>query len=56
MRWSPACCADYERKVTSITEKMSEGSFDESCKAGGFGIVLGVELAKDSEGVVTIGS
>ena len=36
---------DYERKVTSITEKMAQGSFEE-LKAGGFGIVLGVELAK----------
>ena len=31
---------DYERKVTSITEKMSKGSFDD-LKAGGYGIVLG---------------
>lgn len=37
--------ADYERKVTSITEKMQGGSFDE-LKAGGYGIVLGAELAK----------
>jgi lipoprotein-releasing system permease protein len=35
----------YERKVTSITEKMSEGSFD-NLQAGDYGIVLGVELAK----------
>jgi lipoprotein-releasing system permease protein len=38
--------ADYERKVTAITEKMSAGSFDD-LKAGGYGIVLGVELAKE---------
>lgn len=37
--------ADYERKVTSITQKMSQGSFDD-LKAGGYGIVLGTELAK----------
>jgi lipoprotein-releasing system permease protein len=36
---------DYERKVTSITDKMAEGSFD-ALKAGGYGIVLGIELAK----------
>ncbi|HEY0682815.1 MAG TPA: lipoprotein-releasing ABC transporter permease subunit [Steroidobacter sp.] len=38
--------ADYERKVTSITEKMASGSFDE-LKAGSYGIVLGSELAKE---------
>ncbi|MBL8266626.1 lipoprotein-releasing ABC transporter permease subunit [Steroidobacter sp.] len=37
--------ADYESKVTSITEKMQGGSFDE-LKAGEYGIVLGTELAK----------
>jgi lipoprotein-releasing system permease protein len=36
---------DYERKVTSITGKMAGGSFD-ALKAGGYGIVLGIELAK----------
>jgi lipoprotein-releasing system permease protein len=36
---------DYERKVTSITEKMAQGSF-EQLQPGSFGIVLGVELAK----------
>lgn len=40
--------ADYERKVTAITEKMSAGSFDE-LKAGSYGIVLGAELAKALE-------
>jgi lipoprotein-releasing system permease protein len=38
--------ADYERNVTAITEKMSVGSFDD-LKPGSFGIVLGVELAKE---------
>lgn len=37
--------AEHEEKVTSITEKMATGSFD-SLTAGGFGIVLGEELAK----------
>jgi lipoprotein-releasing system permease protein len=37
--------AEHESKVTSITEKMANGSFD-SLTAGGFGIVLGEELAK----------
>lgn len=37
--------AEHESKVTSITEKMATGSFD-SLTAGGFGIVLGEELAK----------
>ncbi len=40
--------ADYESKVTSITDKMATGSFDD-LKAGGYGIVLGVELAKALE-------
>jgi lipoprotein-releasing system permease protein len=40
--------AEYESKVTSITEKMAAGSFDD-LKAGGFGIVLGSELAKALE-------
>jgi lipoprotein-releasing system permease protein len=37
--------AEHESKVTSITEKMANGTFD-SLTAGGFGIVLGEELAK----------
>lgn len=37
--------ADDESQVTSITQKMSTGSFD-SLTAGGYGIVLGEELAK----------
>ena len=35
---------EEERKVAAISEKMSEGSFDD-LRAGGFGIVLGNELA-----------
>lgn len=37
--------SEYESKVTSVTEKMEAGSFDD-LKAGGYGIVLGAELAK----------
>jgi lipoprotein-releasing system permease protein len=37
--------AEYESKVTSITQKISAGSF-EQLTAGSFGIVLGSELAK----------
>lgn len=37
--------AEHESKVTSITQQMSAGSFD-SLTAGGYGIVLGSELAK----------
>ncbi|MET0534293.1 MAG: lipoprotein-releasing ABC transporter permease subunit, partial [Steroidobacter sp.] len=37
--------ADQERKVTAITEKMETGSFDQLA-SGGYGIVLGTELAK----------
>lgn len=37
--------SEYERKVTSITDKMTAGSFDD-LKSGSYGIVLGIELAK----------
>jgi lipoprotein-releasing system permease protein len=36
---------EYERKVASIAEKMSSGSFDDLV-AGKYGIVLGAELAR----------
>jgi lipoprotein-releasing system permease protein len=37
--------AEHESKVTSITQKMAAGSFDQ-LTGGGYGIVLGTELAK----------
>jgi lipoprotein-releasing system permease protein len=36
---------EYESKVTAVTSKMAAGSFDKLA-AGGYGIVLGSELAK----------